>query len=81
MRGKKATIPQCTVTIDDRIAITKTNKSIINNGNGTYSMELYTRLDVEPPEGYIIDGDGIGNFATGSGIGGSPKDVKICYYI
>lgn len=73
---REGTIPQCTVTIDNRIQITKTNKSIINNGDGTYNMELYTRLDVEPPEGYTINGDGIGNFATGSGIGGSPKDVK-----
>lgn len=72
----EGTIPQCSVTIDDRIRITKTNKSIIDNGNGTYNMELYTRLDVEAPEGYKIKGTGIGNFADGTGIGGSPKDVK-----
>ena len=72
----EGTIPQCSVTIDNNITITKTNKTIEYEGENQYSMELYTRLDVSIPEGFTLTGTGIGNFATGSGIGGSPRDVK-----
>lgn len=68
-------IPICTVSVAEGITITSSTKPITNNGDGTYTMEMYTRLDLSWDETlYNIETSGVGDFTDG--FAGSAPDKK-----
>ena len=73
-------IPTCTVTVGYGIAITSSNKPIIDNGNGVYTMELYTRLNLEwDTEKYNLEADGVGNFTNWAEYGSNEQKYVLIY--
>lgn len=74
-------IPQCSVTIGEGIEILKTNKPITDNGNGNYTMELYTKLELSwDTERYKIKSEGFLDLTDGEGrLGSVTKRYAVVY--
>lgn len=66
-------LEDCVVTLNG-VQITGSNKPIINNGNGTYTVPKYTRLDVRLDEGCSLQGEANAEtFTQGNDYNGSPE--------
>ena len=73
-------IPICTVTVGEGITITGTSKPITDNGNGTYTMELYTRLNLEwDTERYNLETSGVGDFTDWADYGSNVQKYVLIY--
>lgn len=73
-------IPICTVTVGEGITITGTSKPITDNGNGTYTMELYTRLNLEwDTERYNLEASGVGDFTDWADYGSNVQKYVLIY--
>lgn len=67
-------LEECIVT-PNGVQITGSNKPIVNNGDGTYTVPKYTRLDVElEPTCDILAGENFEVYTRGDEINGSPED-------
>lgn len=73
-------IPICTVTIGEGITVTSSTKPTTDNGDGTYTMELYTRLNLEwDTERYNLEASGVGNFTNWAEYGSNEQKYVIIY--
>jgi hypothetical protein len=73
-------IPICTVTIGEGITVTSSTKPITDNGDGTYTMELYTRLNLEwDTERYNLEADGVGDFTDWAEYGSNIQKYVLIY--
>ena len=67
-------LEECVVTVNS-VQITGSNKPIVNNGNGTYNVPKYTRLEVETePTCNILSGANFELYTRGNETNGSPED-------